>query len=372
MRIGFDAKRLFTNFTGLGNYSRNIVRHFHQVYPEDELSLFTPSIRENSRTNPFSEDSSYKIIVPSGFKPLWRSLDIVKDISISGIQVYHGLSHELPLGLSKLDIGKVVTIHDLIFKYYPQDYTWIDRQIYDGKWKHACHMSDVIIAISEQTKTDLIRYYNIQPDKIKVIYQAADPIFSNPVVDDDILTVRKKYHLPHSYNLYVGSVISRKNLLSIIKAIIIMKESERTPLVIIGQGKEYKKKVIEEAIRGGVEPLLIWLGSPPFEDFPAIYKGAQMMIYPSFHEGFGLPVVEAMQVGIPVITSFQSSLKEAGGDAARLIDPALPEELSEAMIMIATDVELSKNMVASGFKNILKFEAAGNISQLKKAYNSLI
>src|SRR5688500_10872833 len=126
MKIGYDAKRLFTNFTGLGNYSRSLVSHYHHVFPEDVLHLFTPAIKEDQRTKSFLKDPSYRIIKPSGFKPLWRSMDIVKDIRESQLQIYHGLSHELPVGISKLSIGKVVTIHDLIFKYYTKDNSWFD------------------------------------------------------------------------------------------------------------------------------------------------------------------------------------------------------------------------------------------------------
>ena len=237
MIIGFDAKRLFTNFTGLGNYSRGLIHHYHHAFPGDELFLFTPSVKDDPRTKPFLENSSYHIIQPKGFKPLWRSHEVVKDIQQTGAQVFHGLSHELPIGLSKLERGKVVTIHDLIFKYYPDDHGWIDRKIYSWKWKHACAVADTIIAISEQTKNDLIHYYNILPEKIKVIYQSADPVFSKPVTDEMIEEARKKYNLPFDYNIYVGSVISRKNLIAIIQAMGMMKDADRCPLVIIGNGK---------------------------------------------------------------------------------------------------------------------------------------
>ncbi len=371
MKIGYDAKRLFTNFTGLGNYSRNLVSHYHQSYPEDELSLFTPGIKKDDRTSSFLENSAYNIIQPGGINPLWRSMDMVKDIRTSGIEVYHGLSHELPIGVSKLAIRKVVTIHDLIFKYYPQDYAWIDTQIYDWKWKHSCLMADHIIAISEQTKSDLIHYYNILPDKIKVIYQGADPIFSGTVSTEEVEAVKKKYSLPDVYNIYVGSIISRKNLLSIIQAMVLTKPSERLPLVIIGQGKDYKKKVIEEALRGGIGHLLVWLGSPAFIDFPKIYKGARMMIYPSMHEGFGLPVIEAMQVGIPVITSNQSSLKEAGGDSAALINPGDPTALAEVMTRIAQNTALRVGMIARGYEHLTKFDPVNLIKQTHSLYRGI-
>ncbi|HUR31871.1 MAG TPA: glycosyltransferase family 1 protein [Saprospiraceae bacterium] len=372
MIIGYDAKRLFTNFTGLGNYSRGLVHHYHHVFADDELYLFTPSINVDQRTKPFLDNPAYRIIEPKGFKPLWRSHEVVKDIHHADINVYHGLSHELPLGISKLDIGKVVTIHDLIFKYYTDDHAWFDRKIYDWKWKHAVMTADMVIAISEKTKEDLVHYYNVHPEKIKVIYQSADPVFSKPVNNEMIDNARKKYNLPAHYNLYVGSVISRKNLLSIIRAMSLMNDTDKFPLVIIGHGKEYKKKVLKEAEELKVSHLLVWLGSPEFEDFPAIYKGAQMMIYPSLHEGFGLPVIEAMHIGIPVITSNQSSLKEAGGNAAFLIDPEKPDQLVDAIIQISTDTTLRSTMVQNGMDHIKKFEPGKLVSELRNEYMKLV
>jgi glycosyltransferase involved in cell wall biosynthesis len=372
MKIGYDAKRLFTNFTGLGNYSRSLVSLYHLAYTQEEIFLFTPVIQEDPRTVPFLNSSSYQIIRPKGFKPLWRTADIIKDIHRSGVDVFHGLSHELPMGISRLDIGTVVTMHDLIFKYYPQDNSWIDRTIYDMKWKHASMTADRIVAISEQTKKDLVHYYNIGPEKIQVIYQSADPIFSRAISTEELEMVKQHYHLPAVYNLYTGSVISRKNLLCIIEAMIRMKPSERVPLVIIGHGKDYKKTVQHRAEEGNISESLIWMGSPRFEDFPAIYRGAQMMIYPSFHEGFGLPVIEAMHTGIPVITSDRSSLAEAGGDAAMLINPSDPESLLHAMSILQSDPKMREDKIRKGFEHIRKFEPSLLIKSWHQLYQQLV
>lgn len=371
MKIGFDAKRLFTNFTGLGNYSRSLVSHYHRYFPEDDLTLFTPRITEDQRTKPFITDPNLEIIQPAGFRPFWRTTDIVKDIRESSIRIYHGLSHELPVGISKADVGKVVTIHDLIFKYYPEDHSWLDRRIYDLKWNHACKVADVIISISEQTKADLIHYYNIPSEKIKIIYQPADPIFSKHVLEEEMDSVRNKYQLPADFFLYVGSLISRKNLLSVIRAMALLKKEDQLPLVIIGSGRSYKKKVLAEAIKLKVDHLLVWLGSPPFQDFPALYKNALMMIYPSRHEGFGLPVIEAMHTGIPVITSDQSSLREAGGNAAYLIDPENPESIAGAMSEILNDDGLREKMAREGYEHIKKFDARSASEELHKVYGTL-
>jgi glycosyltransferase involved in cell wall biosynthesis len=153
---------------------------------------------------------------------------------------------------------------------------------------------------------------------------------------------------------------------------ILMKPSDRLPLVIIGHGKAYKKNVMEQAVRGNITHLLHWLDRPVFRDFPAIYKGAQMMIYPSFHEGFGLPVLEAMKVGIPVITSDRSSLKEAGGDAARLIDPENPEALASAMLRIQESTDVQQEMIRKGYAHASGLTSVNQAEAYRSLYKELV
>ena len=180
MQIGFDAKRAFNNFTGLGNYSRTLIETLAHFYPENTYHLFTPNLNTNPRIAAFSKNPSLKIHTPSfpfnKISPLWRSYFINKDILSSGVQIFHGLSHELPIGLSK-KIKQVVTVHDLIQERYPQYYTAIDRKIFTLKLKQACHQADIIVAISEQTKRDIIEFLKIDAEKIQVIYQSCHQQF---------------------------------------------------------------------------------------------------------------------------------------------------------------------------------------------------
>ena len=132
------------------------------------------------------------------------------------IELFHGLSNEIPIGLNKVNIPSVVTIHDLIFRHYPNQYSWVDRQIYDYKFRYACENAQRIVAISESTKKDIVHFYNINPDKIKVIYQSCHERFVQERSQKTIDAVLKKYNLPENYLLYVGSIIERKNLLAFI------------------------------------------------------------------------------------------------------------------------------------------------------------
>lgn len=332
MRIGFDAKRLFNNFTGLGNYSRTLVLNLARFFPEHQYYLFTPTLTENPRTKPFLENDKFKVVSPSLRPPFWRTGVMTQTKEFRRLDVFHGLSHELPVGMRNSGVKSVVTMHDLIFKYFPHDYKWFDRVSYELKFRSACMRADKIVAISEQTKRDLIRYYSVASDKVDVIYQSCDPTFSQRVDHEDIRQVKGKHRLPEDYLLYVGSVIRRKNLGALLAALKEIPVENRLPLVVIGEGGRYLEELRSWIREQAMNDWVHLRKSLPFCDFPAIYQGASVFIFPSLHEGFGIPVIEALNSGIPVITSNRSALTEAGGDLALYVDPEDPVDLARAII----------------------------------------
>ena len=172
MRIAFDAKRIFNNQTGLGNYSRTLVDNLRQFYPAEDYLLCTPNLP--NQANKYT--TQFKTLTPTtSFKHIWRSYSIKKDLEREGIDLYHGMSNEIPFWLKKTKT--VVTIHDVIFKVLPTTYPQLDRWLYEEKTRYACKHADIIIAISEQTKQDLIQFYQVAPPRIKVIHQPCQPIF---------------------------------------------------------------------------------------------------------------------------------------------------------------------------------------------------
>lgn len=351
MRIGFDAKRLYNNFTGLGNYSRTLVENLHHYFPEDEYYLYTPKVRQDIVTGPFLENPDYKTICHNGcFKSLWRTSGIKKNLKQDHINIYHGLSHELPLNIARTGIPSVVTIHDLIYRTYPDMFTAIDRAIYDYKFRYSCRHADKIIAISESTKQDIIKYFNIPEDKIKVIYQAIQPIFYTMQPGDTARQTVKKYNIPDDYLLYVGAINSRKNLLGIVKALALLPHDLQIPLVIIGNGREYKKEVLKYAASANLTNRLILINNlhDP-KELQAFYQQARIFVYPAFYEGFGLPVTEALLSKVPVITSANSSLPEAGGPDCCYINPKQPTEIAGAITSLLSDNGKCLDMVEKGF-----------------------
>ncbi|MCQ2227075.1 MAG: glycosyltransferase family 4 protein [Bacteroidales bacterium] len=345
MRIAFDAKRLYNNFTGLGNHSRTTIDILTASFPENEYYLYTPKIKYNGVTEPFLHKDRCKTIGPDCVVrgSLWRTIGTPSSMKKNGIELFHGLSNEIPMGLSNVGIPSVVTIHDVAFRTFPDMYHCLDRFIYDTKWRYACKHANRIIAISESTKKDIIRFYNVPEERIDVIYQPVARQFYTPIEVSD----KEIASLP-PYILYVGSINSRKNLLGVVKAMELLPKDLQIPLVIIGTGNIYKQQVKRYIARKGMEKLFIWPENVTNEQLQQYYTQATAFIYPSFYEGFGLPVVEAQLCGCPVITSDVSSLPEVGGPHSFKVNPNSAKEISESIAHILTDDNLREKMKADG------------------------
>ena len=373
MHIGFDAKRYFNNFTGLGNYSRNLVNSIIRNFPGYDYHLYTPKINRE-RTYPNLKNDNIKIISPKNSLSgsFWRFFELSSILKKDKIDVYHGLSHELPSGLNKKGIKSVVTIHDVIFKRYPEQYPFVDRLIYDFKWKNSCKSADKIIAISENTKQDIIEYYEVEEEKIEVIYQGCDEHFYEKYSEEQLRIFKQKYDLPEEYFLYVGSVIERKKLLQIIRAMNELPESVQIPLVIIGRGGDYEKRVREYIRTNGMEKKVIWPSDFEYHDLPKLYQGAQFLVYPSVYEGFGIPIIEAYASGIPVLTSHSSCLPEIAGSGAIYINPDDIDNLKSGMLSLMESEDLRRKLIIQGRSQLVNFDNDEIAKEVVKLYESII
>jgi len=366
MIIGFDAKRAFFNSSGLGNYSRNSIRLLGEFYPENEYILYTPS---DKNTIKFPINNNTSIVTPSSVigsiaKSYWRSVHITKQIIEDKLDVFHGLSNEIPTGLEKTKVKSLITIHDLIFIRYPELYKHVDRNIYIKKVKNGCKYADNIIAISEQTKSDLINFINIPEEKIDVVYQGCNPIFYNKVENKE--EIRKKLSLPEKYLLYVGTIEKRKNLLKIIKALKINKIE--IPLVVVGRKTNYFNEVEIYIQNNNLGEQVSFYHNIDTKDLPAIYQMAEIFIYPSIFEGFGIPIIEALNSGTPVITSLGSCFSEAGGPNSIYINPEDQNEIAEAIDKIMNDDNQKEKMIVEGLKYVKKFNDEEIASELMNIY----
>lgn len=373
MTIGFDAKRAFNNKTGLGNYSRMVISRFAMEHRDCTCILYTPTIDEEL-------DGYFKGIAnvssrrPLGinrfFKSLWREYGVSHEVRNDVVDIFHGLSHELPYNLPS-DVMKVVTMHDLVAWRFPHYFKKIDARIHQRKQRHACRVADVVVAISEQTKRDLIDIMHVPEEKIRVIYQSCDDIFWYPIEQYDLDQTRKKYDLPDNYLICVGTVEERKNQLSVVRA---MKQvPDDVKLVIVGRLRgSYGSSVLDEIKNLGLSNRVIVIDDADFDDFPYLYALSRGAVYMSLFEGFGIPIVEALCCGVPVLTSNCSSMPEAGGDAAIYADPNNVDEIAKQMTRLATDETLRAELIAHGPAQRDKFTPAKITSDFYNLYASLM
>jgi glycosyltransferase involved in cell wall biosynthesis len=270
----------------------------------------------------------------------WRSYGVVQDLVQSNIAVYHGLSNEIPiLGKQVKQFKKVVTIHDLIFLKEKQQYSFIDQQIYSAKVKYACKNADVIVATSEETKQDIIRFFQISESKIKVVYQNCDRRFFASYTDAELQAIRQKYGLPDRYVLNVSSFYPRKNQTTLINAFAALKEKTGHHLILIGGHESERKKCEQLVIAHQLSTRVTFLSDISFLDLPLIYKMADLFVNPSFFEGFGIPVVEALASGVRVICSDIPCFREVGASSVDYFNPHDQMELAALMLSVLQNRE---------------------------------
>jgi len=371
MKIGFDAKRAFHNNSGLGNYSRDLIRVFlERASKADTFYLFNPKHKDQHKVN-----LTYNtfIVEPASFfwvkfKSFWRLKYITKLSKTYDLDIYHGLSGEIPLGIIKTKTKTIVTIHDLIFLRYPKLYNFFDRKIHYFKFKYAAKNSNHIIAISEQTKRDIIETFNVPEKKISVVYQSCNSAFKKQYSKHNKEQVKLKYNLPKKFILNVGTIEERKNLLTIVKAV----QHLNTPLFVVGKKTGYYKRITQFIEENGLRNRIYFLNNVSLKELAIIYQLSTVFCYPSIFEGFGIPIIEALYSKTPVITSKGSCFPEAAGPDSLYISPYDFEDLSIKIKKLLDDFDYRVNIVELGFKYVQKFSDDNLYFEINNIYKSVL
>lgn len=371
MVIAYDAKRAFQNRRGLGNYSRDVIRLMSAYYPETRLVLAgTPS------TQLMDIPGNATVVEPIGAwrmaKGLWRSAGgMNKQIKQSGAEIYHGLSQELPWGIHHTKLKTIVTFHDALFMRYPQNYSFLYRKTFELKNRYALRTADRIIAITEQSKLDAIEFFGADPDKITVVYQGCNKQFRQPENNGFTEQIRRKYNLPGRYLLQVGAIEPNKNLQTILRALPLLDDKE-IKLVVVGRKSAYAVTMQKLAAELGVAHRLVYCHEAEFTDLPAFYHGAEVFLFPSFFEGFGIPIIEAQCCGTPVVTSWGGCFPETAGQGALFVKPDYAEQMAEAINLLLTDSELREQLTVLGHKNTERFTDDKVAGSLMAVYKQLV
>ena len=371
MKIGYEAKRIFHNKTGLGNYSRDLVRILSTYYPSNTYFLYNPKPSDKNLFNASTDNVQEllpKIYLYKIFFNIWRQKGIVCDLKKDQVEIYHGLSGEIPLGIKRTPIKTIVTIHDLIFLRFPAFYSFFDRTIHFLKFKHAAKKADVIIAISEQTKKDIVKFLKVEASKIKVVYQGCHADFKKEYSEEEKATVLAKYQIPESFILNVGTIEARKNILSAVKAI----QNIDTHLVIVGGKTNYTKQVIQYIKTHQMEDKVSFLKGLTTKELAILYQSAQIFIYPSLFEGFGIPIIEALYSKTPVITSKKGCFSEAGGPHSVYVTPTDSREIAFHIRQLLSDKNLRNSITEKGFEYAQRFNDDVIAKEVHQIYQSLV
>lgn len=369
MKIGFDGKRAANNLTGLGNYSRSLILQLANYLPNNQYLVYAARVKDHPQITSFFKSKSIKLTLAwSSF--LWRSFGILKQLKSDGLSLYHGLSQELPFGIASSGIKSVVTIHDLIYIRYPQYFSFIDRQIYRFKGRYACKHADGVLAISESTRQDLITLFKVPSEKVKVIYQSCDDSFKQPFAEARLQEIKHKYALPKHYILNVGTIEERKNQLLLVQAMPSLPLDYK--LILIGKQHAYAKKLHAEIERLDLQNRIVFLKDVSFLDLPGIYQLAKLFVYPSVYEGFGIPIIEALYSGVPVIAATGSCLEEAGGPDSIYVDPTHSAALASSINAVLRSAEKRRFMVDQGLKFVQKFNNEVIAGEIMAYYHSIL
>lgn len=374
--IGFDAKRIVRNATGLGNYGRTLVNALDGVLPaEVQLRLYAPDEGRQELRAAVASSPRLSWCYPQG-RPLslqrswWRISSIVSDLRRDGVRLYHGLTGELPIGISRSGIRSVVTIHDLIFLRHPEFYHWIDIRIYAWKFRQTIREADHIIAISECTKRDIMKLGGVSENRISVVYQSCAPRFSTVVGEELKGETRQRYQLPERFILSVGSIEERKNMLLAVRALAGLPDG--IALVIVGRHTPYADKIAEEARRLGLSQRVRLLHDVTDRHLAAFYQMAEAFVYPSVYEGFGIPIIEAISGGLPVVACTGSCLEEAGGPDCLYVAPDDVEGMTTALRQTLRGAEGRDKRILRSRQYIRRFEGSDVASQVADIYYRLL
>jgi glycosyltransferase involved in cell wall biosynthesis len=356
MRICIDTSPAVHHRAGLGRYAQELTTALLALDPENEYIAFYTRPAEAQVDPPLDRLPHLTTNLPT--KP-WRMsallahfVGVPQDRLFPSADVFHATDHLLPR-LSR--VKSVFTLHDLIYQFYPETHKPLNRWFLTLMMPRFLRAADAVISVSESTKSDAMRFYGLGETKIQVIHEGVHARF-RPAPSDAISAVRRKYGLVGGFILSLGTIEPRKNLTSLLEAYHVLKnQGARRKLVIVGKKGWLYADFFRRLRELGLEDEVIFPGFVPDDDLPALYSAADLFVFPSLYEGFGLPVLEAMACGVPVITSNTSSLPEVAGEAALLIDPRDIGGLVKAIQLTLADEQTRTEMRDQGVQQAAKF-----------------
>lgn len=348
MKIGIDCRLHYYNRTGIGRYIRNLVRAFPDCASDDLELVVLQSRREREAIAGAAVARTSKVVTPAHHR--WERWLLASELSLKRIDALHSPDHVAPKQMGWMS---VVTVHDLSFLAHPEAYS-SDSLLYYANVFRTVQNAAKVIAVSEFTRQEILDRISIGPERVTTIYEAVDPAYY-PREESECQRVRTRLNVPASYFLVVGTIEARKNLERLVAAYASLPRNDRPRLVFAGGRGYHYDRVLEAVQEHRLEDHVTFLGYVNDDDLPALYSGAACLLYPSRYEGFGLPILEAMACGCPVITSNFGSMAEVAGDAAILVDPNSAAAIADGIVKLLEDSGLRNELIAKGHKRVKDF-----------------
>ncbi|MFN2243278.1 MAG: glycosyltransferase family 4 protein [Anaerolineae bacterium] len=372
MPIYIDVSSAVHAKAGIGRYAGSLARALVHYQP-GRMALFYNRV-QGSRPPPGLETVPTRT-VRAGYKP-WRMAVWLAHLSgigfnrlVPGAQLFHATEHLLP---PLRGVPTVLTVHDMIFKLFPEHQKRLNFWYLNATMPLYCRRANAIVTVSESSKRDIVAHYGLDPAKVTVVYEAASPEFA-PASRGAVAGVRRRYGLPERFAIHVGTIEPRKNLTRLIEALQRLREGGLTiPLLVVGAKGWLYTDFFERLERLDIRDDVHFPGYVPSADLPLLYTAATLAVVPSVYEGFGLPVLEAMACGTPVVSSDASSLPELGGDAARYFDPHDGEAMAEAIRAVWIDPDLCAEMRQQGLAQAARFSWERAAAQTWAIYQRLL
>ncbi len=375
MRIGFDLRPFLKEETGVGTYYRNLLFHLAQIDKGNEYFLFSSSLKDRFPAEKIPAFAKMKFrhfpfpVKATNFfwyRLGWPPLDYLFKQQLD-------LSHSPNPLILPTKGKKVITVHDLFFMDFPQKAEREVKKIFVHKIRDSLQRADGVIAVSQFTKDDIRDKFGLESEKVRVIYHGMDQKFQEEIDAQELERTRQKFSLPPSFILFVGTLEPRKNLLYLVDALkMIHEDYQKILLLIIGREGQDSRNLRGRIKQKKLESWVKFTGYLPEKDLKSIYRLASAFVFPSFCEGFGLPLLEAMASGLPIAASRAPAIPEIAQEAALYFRPEDPEDMAEKIIRLLVDETLRQSLRSEGKKRILDFDWKKAAAETLHFYQELV
>ena len=373
MRIGINTLFLIPGkHGGTETYLRNLLLNLAKIDKANDYIMFTN--RENSGSFGIRQDNFLEVLC--NFSARYKSLRVFWEQVVlpimagrHKIDVLHFPAYVSPV-VNLFGTKLVVTIHDMMYRYYPENYPRGQLLYFRYFIPASARRAEMIITVSKNTKKDIIKFLKVPERKVRVTYEAHDKRFSNNLSVSEKNRIKKKYNLPDRFILSVASFNPQKNIDTLVRSFSLIKKTYNlsSQLVLVGMKLSYYSKIISVIEKLKLDKDVLFIGYVSDNDLPYLYSLANIYAFPSFFEGFGLPPLEAMACGCPVVASNATSIPEVVGDAGILIDPHNIEKMAEAIYKVLINDNLRKDLIRKGFERVKQFSWEKTAKETLKVY----